>query len=86
MAKNSGKASVIQFLKRNGFILPHEKIMLIGDGVNDYKVYKNKICDYFVNFAINCDRGLDKFKEPDDKNFFICRESEDVDSLVKMLE
>ncbi|MDR0571940.1 MAG: HAD-IB family phosphatase [Rickettsiales bacterium] len=86
MAKNSGKASVIQFLKRNGFILPDEKIMLIGDGVNDYKVYKNKICDYFVNFAIHCDRGLDKFKEPNDKNFIICRETEDVDNLVKMLE
>jgi D-3-phosphoglycerate dehydrogenase len=86
MARNSGKASVIQFLKKNNFILPDEKIMLIGDGVNDYKVYRNRICDYFVNFAIHCDRELDKFKEPGDDNFIICRSSEDVDNLLKILE
>jgi D-3-phosphoglycerate dehydrogenase len=86
MARNSGKASVIQFLKKNNFILPQEKIMLIGDGVNDYKVYRNRVCDYFVNFAIHCDRELDKFKERGDNNFVICRTSEDIDNLLKILE
>ncbi|MDR2760899.1 MAG: HAD-IB family phosphatase [Rickettsiales bacterium] len=86
MAKNSGKASVIHFLKKNNFIFSDEKIMLVGDGVNDYKVYKNGVCDYFVNFAVNCDRGLDKFKDPGDRNFMICRTSEDVDRLIKNLE
>lgn len=86
MANDNGKENVVNFLKNVKLIVPNEKIIMIGDGMSDYRVYQNKCCDYFLNFAINENRKLKKYKSPDDKNFIIARKSEDIDSFLKSIE
>ncbi|MDR1499333.1 MAG: HAD-IB family phosphatase [Rickettsiales bacterium] len=86
MANNDGKSNVIRFLKNVGIIMPEDKIMMIGDGMSDLKVYQDGLCDYFMDFSINKNRKLKKHKAEDDKNFFICRKSEDVDAVLKVIE
>lgn len=86
MANDNGKENIIKFLKSVGIIQTEEKIIMIGDGMSDFFVYKNKVADYFLNFAINKNRKLKKHRVDDDPNFIICRNSEQIDEFVKTIE
>lgn len=86
MANNNGKENIIKFLKNVKLIMPNEKIMMIGDGMSDYKVYEDGFADYFMNFAINKNRRLKKFKKDGDNNFIIARTAEDIDNFLKTVE
>lgn len=86
MANDNGKENVIKFLKNVNIIQPEEKIIMIGDGMSDFFVYKNHVADYFLNFAINKNRKLKKHRIEDDQNFIICRKSEEIDEFIKLIE
>jgi D-3-phosphoglycerate dehydrogenase len=86
MANNAGKENIIKFLKNVGIITPEEKIMMIGDGMSDLKVYQNGCCDYFLGFSINKTRKLKKHRKDGDDNFIICRKSDDFDEFLKKVE
>jgi hypothetical protein len=66
-----------------GFIQPEEKIMMVGDGMPDLRVYKEKLADYFLDFAINKNRKLKKHRIADDSKFIICRRHEDMDAFLQ---
>ncbi len=86
MTNDNGKENVIKFLKNVNIIQPEEKIIMIGDGMSDFFVYKNHAADYFLNFAINKNRKLKKHRIEDDQNFIICRKSEEIDEFIKLIE
>ncbi len=86
MANNTGKENIIKFLKNVKLITPNEKIMMIGDGMSDYQVYKDGFADYFMNFAINKNRRLKKYKKDGEDNFIIVRTIEDIDNFLKIVE
>lgn len=86
MANDGGKENVIKFLRSAGIIQPEEKIIMIGDGMSDFMVYKNKVADYYLNFAINKNRKMKKHRVNDDPNFLICRKSEQIDEFIGMIE
>ncbi|MDR3078455.1 MAG: HAD-IB family phosphatase [Rickettsiales bacterium] len=86
LANDSGKENIIKFLKNKNFIQSDEKIIMIGDGMPDFRVYKEKVTDYFLNFAINKNRKLKKHRVGDDPNFIICRKPEEMDAFIDSLE
>ncbi|MDR2078061.1 MAG: HAD-IB family phosphatase [Rickettsiales bacterium] len=86
LANDNGKENIIKFMKNKGFIQPDEKIMMIGDGMPDLRVYKLKVVDYFLNFAINKNRKLKKHRIEDDQNFIICRKPEEMEAFVSTIE
>ncbi|GHU27728.1 hypothetical protein FACS1894152_4740 [Bacilli bacterium] len=86
MANDNGKENIIKFLRNMDFIHADEKIMMIGDGMPDFKVYKEKAVDYFLNFAVNKNRKLKKHRVDDDPNFIICRKSEQMEEFINSIE
>ena len=80
------KENVIKFLRNVNIIQPDEKIMMIGDGMSDFMVYKNHTADYFLNFAVNENRKLKKHRIADDPNFIICRKSAEIDEFITTIE
>jgi D-3-phosphoglycerate dehydrogenase len=86
LANDNGKENIVKFMKSKGFIQPEEKIMMIGDGMPDLRVYKGKTSDYFLNFAINKNRKLKKHRVNGDQNFIICRKSEEFGSFLDTIE
>ncbi len=86
MANDNGKENVIKFLRNVNIIQPDEKIMMIGDGMSDFMVYKNHTADYFLNFAVNENRKLKKHRIADDPNFIICRKSAEIDEFITTIE
>ncbi|MDR2777517.1 MAG: HAD-IB family phosphatase [Rickettsiales bacterium] len=86
LANNNGKENIIKFLKNKDFIHSDEKTMMIGDGMPDLKVYKEKAVDYFLNFALNKNRKLKKHRINNDPNFIICRKPEEMDAFIDSLE
>ncbi|MDR1495296.1 MAG: HAD-IB family phosphatase [Rickettsiales bacterium] len=86
LANDNGKENIIRFLKSKNFIQEDEKIIMIGDGMPDLKVYKEKASDYFLNFALNKNRKLKKHRINNDPNFIICRKPEDMDAFINSLE
>ncbi|MDR1425827.1 MAG: HAD-IB family phosphatase [Rickettsiales bacterium] len=86
LANDGGKENIIKFLKNKDFIRSDEKIIMIGDGMPDLKVYREKVSDYFLNFALNKNRKLKKHRINDDPNFIICRKPEEMDAFIDSLE
>jgi D-3-phosphoglycerate dehydrogenase len=86
LANDNGKENIIGFMKSKGFIQPDEKIVMIGDGMPDLRVYKLKVVDYFLNFAVNKNRKLKKHRVEGDQNFIICRKPEELEAFINAIE
>ncbi|MDR2778414.1 MAG: HAD-IB family phosphatase [Rickettsiales bacterium] len=86
LANDNGKENIVRFMKSKGFIQPDERVMMIGDGMPDLRVYKGKAVDYFLNFAINKNRKLKKHRVEDDQSFIICRKPEEMLAFIETIE
>lgn len=86
MANNNGKENIIKFLRNANLITPEENIIMVGDGMPDLKVYQNHFSDYFLNFAINENRKLKKYRISDDEHFIFARKSDDIINFLKTIE